>query len=73
MRVKAHGLADDVGGLCTAAGYQSHFIHGVKQLTVRRLEAVYLRDSPGDDSRHGVGHKIDLQRLGDGLLQHLCP
>ena len=37
------------------------------------LEAVDLRDGPGDDDAHGVGHIVDFQRLGDGLLQHFGP
>ena len=35
------------------------------------LEAVDLRDGPGDDDRHGVGHVVQFQRLSNGLLQHL--
>ena len=69
--IQAHGLAHDVGALGPGAGEQAHLVHGVQELAVRGLEAVDLRDGPGDDHRHGVGHEVLLQRLGDGLLQHL--
>ena len=36
------------------------------------LEAVDLRDGPGDDDGHGVGHIVDLQGVRDGLLQGLA-
>ena len=36
------------------------------------LEAVDLRDGPGDDDAHGVGHVVDFQGIGDGLLHHLA-
>ena len=55
------------------AGKQAHLVHGVQKLAVGGLKAVDLRDGPGDDDRHGIGHIVDLQRLGDGLLQHLGP
>ena len=32
------------------------------------LKAVQLRDGPGDDDAHGVGHEVGLQGFGDGLL-----
>ena len=34
------------------------------------LEAVDLRNGPGDDDAHGVGHVVGLQGVGDGLLHH---
>ena len=71
--VELHGLAHHVGALGAGAPQQVHLVHGVKQLAVGGLEPVDLRDGPGDDDAHGVGHVVDLQRLGDGLLQHLGP
>ena len=68
--IQAHGLAHDVGGLRPPAGQQPHFVHGVEQLAVRGLEAVDLRNGPGDDDAHGIGHVIGLQGVGDGLFHH---
>ena len=69
--IQLHGGAHHVGGLGALSPQQVHLVHGVQQLAVAGLEAVNLRDGPGDDDAHGVGHIVDLQRLGDGLLQHL--
>ena len=71
VRVELHRLPDDVGGLDLPAAQQSHLVHRVKQLAVRRLEAVDLRDRTRDDHAHRVGHVVDFQRLADRLLQHL--
>ena len=71
--VQAHGLAHDVGRLGPPAGQQPHFVHGVEQLAVRGLEAVDLRNGPGDDDAHGIGHVIGLQGVGDGLFHHRRP
>ena len=68
--VQAHGLAHDVGGFRPGARQQPHLVHGVQELAVRGLEPVDLRDGPGDDDAHGVGHVVGLQRIGDGLLHH---
>ena len=68
--VQAHGLAHDVGGLGAVARKQAHLVHGVQELAVGGLEAVDLRDGPGDDDRHGVGHVVSLQGVGDGLFHH---
>ena len=68
--IQAHGLTHDVGGLGAVAGHQAHFVHGVQQLPVGGLEAVDLRNGPGHDGRHGIGHEVGLQRAGDGLLHH---
>ena len=71
--VQAHGLAHDVGGFGASAGKQAHFIHGIQQLPVGGLEAVDLRNGPGDDDAHGIGHVVLVQRPGDGLLHHRAP
>ena len=71
--VEAHGLAHDIGGLGPGPGEEAHLIHGIQQLPVGGLEAVDLRDGPGEDHRHGVGHEIGLHGVGDELLQHLGP
>ena len=71
--IEAHGLAHDVGGLGPGPGEQAHLVHGVEELAVAGLEPVDLRDGPGDDDRHGVGHVVGLQGVGDGLLQHGGP
>ena len=68
--IQAHGLAHDVGGLGAAAGKQSHLVHGVQQLAVGGLEPVDLRDGPGDDDAHGIGHIVGFQRAGNGIFQH---
>ncbi|MPN37572.1 hypothetical protein SDC9_185092 [bioreactor metagenome] len=71
--VELHGGAHDVGRLGAPPAQQVHLVHGVQQLPVGGLKAVDLRNGPGDDDAHGVGHVVELQRLGDGLLQHLGP
>ena len=71
--VQAHGLTHDVGGLGASAGEQSHFVHGIQQLAMGGLEAVDLRNGPGDDDAHGVGHIVFVQSPGDGLLHHRPP
>ena len=58
--VQAHGLAHNVGGLGTPSCQQTHLVHGVQELPVRGLEAVDLRDRPGDNDGHGIGHIVDL-------------
>ena len=67
--VELHGLTDNVGGLGAAAGLQTHLVHGVQELPVGGLEAVDLRNGSGDNDRHGVGHVVQLQGLGNGLLR----
>ena len=69
--VELHGGPHHVGRLGPRLGQQPHVVHGVQQLPVGGLEAVDLRDGPGDDDRHGVGHVVQFQRLSNGLLQHL--
>ena len=71
MGIELHGLTHDVGGFCPRSGQQTHFIHGIKELSVGGLEAVNLRYGPGNDDRHGVGHVVCFQCLGYGLLQRL--
>ena len=66
--VQAHGLAHDVGGLGARSREEAHFVHGIEELPVGGLEAVDLRDGPGDDDAHGVGHVVGFQGVGDGLL-----
>ena len=68
--VEAHGLAHDVGGLGPGSRQQTHLVHGVQQLAVGGLEPVDLRNGPGDNDAHGVGHVVGLQRVGDGLFHH---
>ena len=68
--VQVHGAAHDIGRLGAGALEQTHLVHGVQQLAVRRLEAVDLRQSAADDDAHGVGHIVGFQRAGDGILQH---
>ena len=69
--LELHGGPTTLADLVRALVQQPHVVHGVQQLPVGGLEAVDLRDGPGDDDRHGVGHIVDFQRLCDGLLQHL--
>ena len=73
VRVQLHGLADDVGGFGAGLREKAHFIHGIQELAVRRLESVDLRNGARDDDRHGVGHVVGLERLTDRLLEHLRP
>ena len=69
--VELHGGPHHVGRLGAAPGEQLHLVHGVQQLPVGGLKPVNLRNGPGDDDAHGVGHIVDFQGGGDGLLQHL--
>ena len=69
--VELHGGPHHVGRLGAAPGEQLHLVHGVQQLPVGGLKPVNLRNGPGDDDAHGVGHIVDFQGVGDGLLQHL--
>ena len=73
MGIQAHGLAHDVGGLGAVPRQQAHLVHGVQELAVGGLEAVDLRDGPGDDHAHGVGHIVLVQGRGDGLLHYRAP
>jgi len=68
--VQAHGLADNIGGFRPSTGEQTHFVHGVQQLAVRRLEAIDLRNCPGNDHRHGIGHVVHVKRLCNRLIDH---
>ena len=67
--IEPHGLTDNIGRLGTGSRQQTHLVHGVQQLPVRGLKAVDLRNRAGNDHRHGIGHVVDLQSLGDGLLR----
>ena len=67
--IEFHGLTHDVGRLGTLARQQSHFVHGIQQFPVGGLEAVDLRNRSRHNDRHGVGHVVQLQGLGDGLLR----
>ena len=69
--VQLHGLAHDIGAFGAGGAQQAHFIHGVKQLAVGGLKAVNLRDGPGHDDAHGVGHKVLAQGVADVLLDNL--
>ena len=71
--VQLHGSTHHVGGFGAVPVEQLHLVHGVQQLPMAGLETVDLRDSTADDYAHGVGHIVNLQCLGDGLFQHLCP
>ena len=73
MRIQLHGLPHNVSRLGPRSPQQLHLVHGVQQLAMGRLKAVNLWDGPGHNDRHGIGHVIDLQRLGDGLFQHFRP
>ena len=68
--VQVHGAAHDVGRLGAGALEQSHLVHGVQQLAVRRLKAVDLRQRAADDDAHGIGHIVGFQRAGNGIFQH---
>ena len=68
--VQVHGAAHDVGRFGACALEQTHLVHSVQQLAVRRLEAVDLRQRAADDDAHGVGHIVGFQRAGNGILQH---
>ena len=69
--VQLHGLAHDIGAFGAGGAQQAHFIHGVKQLAVGGLKAVDLRDGPGHDDAHGVGHEVLPQGVADILLDDL--
>ena len=66
--VQPHGLTYDIRGFRTVSRQKSHFIHGIEQLAVRRLEAVYLRQRAADDNAHRIGHVVFFQGAYDVLL-----
>ena len=68
VRIELHGLADDIRGFGAVAVQQTHFIHGIEQLAVGRLEAVDLRNGARHDNAHGVGHIVLAQRIRDALV-----
>ena len=68
--VQVHGAAHDIGRLGAGALEQTHLVHGVQQLAVRRLKAVDLRQRAADDNAHGIGHIVGFQRAGNGIFQH---
>ena len=68
--IQVHGAAHDVGRLGAGALEQTHLVHGVQQLAVRRLETIDLRQRAADDDAHGVGHIVGFQRAGNGIFQH---
>ena len=70
--IQLHGGADHIGRFGPCTGQQSHLIHGVQQLAMRGLEAVYFGDRPGYDDTHRVGHIVFFQRIGDLLIDHLA-
>ena len=65
VRIELHGLADDIRRFRAVAVQQTHFIHGIEQLAVGRLEAVDLRDGARHDNAHRVGHIVLAQRIRD--------
>ena len=67
VRIELHGLTDDIRTLCARAVEKPHFIHGVKKLTVRGLEAVDLRDRARDNDAHNVGHVVFFYRFRNRL------
>ncbi len=71
MRIQLHGLAHNVGALLARTIKQAHLVHGVKEFAVRGLKAVNLGECARDVGAHGVGHVVGLERVGDGLLDHL--
>ena len=71
MGVQLHGGAHDIGALGPSPAQQVHLIHGIEQLAVAGLETIDLRNCPGNDDAHGVGHVVILQGITDGLLLHL--
>ena len=65
-----HGAAHNVGAFGAQAAQQLHGVHGVQKLAVGRLEAVDIRQRARHDHRHGIGHIVGFQRVGDGRFHH---
>ena len=72
VRIQLHRLPDDVRTFRARGAEQIHFIHGVKQLPVRGLEAVDFRDRARHDDAHRVRHKVLPYRVIDILLDDLA-
>ena len=68
--IQPHGLPYNVCRFGQPAGEQSHFIHGVQQFPVRRLETVDLRQCTGNDDAHGVGHIVFFQCICNFFFFH---
>ena len=64
VRIELHRRADDIGAFCAVSAEKPHLVHGEQKLSVRRLEAVDLRDRTGNDDAHRVGHIVCLDRFG---------
>ena len=45
VRIELHCLTNDICGLGLVARKQTHFVHGIKELSVGGLEAIYLGES----------------------------
>ena len=68
MGVQLHGLPYHIGRFGSVALQKPHQIHGIQKLSMRGLEAVNLRNGTGNNDTHGVGHIIQLKRIGNALL-----
>ena len=66
--VQLHRLTYHVCALGSVARKKSHLIHSIKELSVRRLEAVYLGNSSRDDDAHYVGHIVFFDSVGNKLI-----
>ncbi len=70
--VELHRSADDVRRLGARAGEQTHLVHGVQQLAVRGLEAVYLGDGSRHDDAHRIGHEVFFDSICDALFHYIA-
>ena len=68
VRVELHRLSYDICALRSSAGEKTHFIHSIKELSVRGLEAVYFGNSTRYDNAHSVRHIVINEGLGYRLL-----
>ena len=71
VRIEPHRLTDNIRAFGSGTREKSHLIHGIKQLSVGRLEAVYRRDSAGYYARHDVRHVVFLNGFGYRLKRDL--
>ena len=68
VRIVLHRVTNNLRTLGKVPFEKSHFIHCVKELTVRWFETVNFGDCTGDDNAHYVWHIVLFNRFGNGLV-----
>ena len=64
VRVKTHSLSYDIRAFGLLTCHQTHFIHSIKKLSVRRFKTVYFRNSSRNYNAHSIRHIVLFKRFG---------